>query len=541
MLAMLTMSLVMSCGDDDKGGSGKTPTGDDLVKKATGTWICTESIDKKNGKTYDGLMVGNQLTINDDYTYWSTSQDFGLRGTYTVEGNKITATSDTGKTFVITVSVVANKMTWTGTSANNVTFNYTFQRVSQNSYVELGFTKDMIAGDFSWEVADYMIENGTNDNLKKGVTLRFKEDGTCTGFNSMENAWRIINGVIETYNKETNEPMFTYTLGSRQDDVLMVRMKGARNNFQALVVFNKVVEESSTIAVVDYWSNLGNLNQARAVCYERCVAFEHLQRQIEEARITGNSQLLTPYSGLITDAWQAAYNTIATANSILESVQVTSDESKQIIAEVRAIRAFVNYNLAMLWGDVPLVSTSNIGNLPSQSSQVAVYNSAYFEISSVLDNLSDNNLSGEGKLVFGRDAGRMLKTELEMALGKSQNALATLSQINKNRYEDNMTSEKGVFQKSAIWSMIVNETSAYYLIYTYDHIKFYEMELTGNTETAIDRWLSGPGYTRYGCWATLKRLGRAKNATGCQDYELLMPIPVSELQKNPYLKQNPGY
>ena len=43
LLVVLTMLFAMSCGDDDKGGSGKALTGDELVRKATGTWICTQS------------------------------------------------------------------------------------------------------------------------------------------------------------------------------------------------------------------------------------------------------------------------------------------------------------------------------------------------------------------------------------------------------------------------------------------------------------------------------------------------------------------
>lgn len=541
-LVMLTMSLVMSCGDDDKGNGGsKTPTGNDLVKKATGTWICTQSTDTKNGKTYEGLMVGNEVTINADFTYSSTSQDFGYNGTYSVADDKISAHSNNGKTFVITASVIGNQMTWKGASGNNVTFSYTFQRANEYSTPNLSFTKDMIAGDFSWKVTDFKIQKGSNSDIQKEKEICFKTDGTCTGFSALENAWRINDGVVETFNKETNTPMYTYTLGSHKDGVMLVRMNGT-NDFEALVVFNKVQELNHPV-VEDYWGSTGNLGLARAACSAKCAEFEHYQKQLEENRIMiGNNILLSPYSSLIANTWQSAYNTVAYANIIIENAKATTEVAKRYIAEVRAIRAFVYYNLAMLWGNVPLVTTSsNPDANPQQYNQSTVYSFAYNEISEALNDLQENNLPNEEKMAINKDAGRMLMAELEMARGNLQNALAILSGIDKNKYEGELTNTNDAFQKPVIWAMIVNEINTCHLIYTYDHIKLYKAELSGDKENAINGWVNGNGYTRYGCWAALKRLGKAKEVTGCQDYELLMPIPVSELQNNSYLKQNPGY
>ena len=45
----------------------------------------------------------------------------------------------------------------------------------------------------------------------------------------------------------------------------------------------------------------------------------------------------------------------------------------------------------------------------------------------------------------------------------------------------------------------------------------------------------------YGVWAALKRQGAAETLTKCKHHELLMPIPQSELNANPNIKQNTGY
>lgn len=45
----------------------------------------------------------------------------------------------------------------------------------------------------------------------------------------------------------------------------------------------------------------------------------------------------------------------------------------------------------------------------------------------------------------------------------------------------------------------------------------------------------------YGHWAMLRRTGKAQEICGCEEHELLLPIPKDELIYNRNLTQNPGY
>ena len=58
MLSILIIPLMVSCGDNDEKDS--SPSGDDLIIKASGTWMCTQSVDAQNGESYQGLMVGKE-------------------------------------------------------------------------------------------------------------------------------------------------------------------------------------------------------------------------------------------------------------------------------------------------------------------------------------------------------------------------------------------------------------------------------------------------------------------------------------------------
>ncbi len=123
VLAVIVMPLMMACGGDD-GDDDDGSRGTELVSKAVGTWMCTQSTDSAMGVSYEGLMVGKQVTINSDGTYTSTAETFGYSGTYIVKGNSITAKSKNGDTFVVTVTISGDKMTWNGTASNGTSFHY---------------------------------------------------------------------------------------------------------------------------------------------------------------------------------------------------------------------------------------------------------------------------------------------------------------------------------------------------------------------------------------------------------------------------------
>ena len=126
MLVLMAMPLFVSCGSDDDNDDGARDS--QLVAEVSGTWMCVESTDtQQSGYELKNLIVGKEVTIKKDGTFTSNAPSFGKSGTFTVSGNSITAKSEVG-TFVVTVTVSGNKMTWDGTASNGVKFHYVFQR-----------------------------------------------------------------------------------------------------------------------------------------------------------------------------------------------------------------------------------------------------------------------------------------------------------------------------------------------------------------------------------------------------------------------------
>jgi hypothetical protein len=562
LLAILMVPMMVSCGGDDE--KDDKPSGDDLIIKASGTWMCTQSVDAMNGQSLQGLMVGKEITINPNGTYTSTAPTFGYSGTYTVSGNKITAHSDAGGTFIINVSISGDRMTWDGTANNGVSFRYIFERENNVVPSEKAFTKELIAGDFQWKVNSISIKRGASSIITEGKTIRFNEDGSCEGFHSMENAWRINNGRIETYYKQTEEPIYVYTLLSSNSDELLVRIDGTLdNNLQAEVLLIKDIIPNSTTTEDNVFGSKEQILAILNSSYSACAEFQTWQFKLEDIRRNPNTvHQINANSAEVRNTWQYAYRTINIINLVLEKKDAVMEkmgnqDGKALIAELRALRAFVNYNIGMLFGNIPLLTKvlADNDNQITQSSQAEVFQFAYDEINSVLDDLRPSFEQENGQIRFNKDAGLMLKAELAMSLGNKQLAAATLNQIDKSRYY-NTRSASSSLDRSYIWALHTQQNT-YCPVYTVMHTNLYlyensgskdgldlptiDLNKDGKPDEDVESFWHASEYTDYGYWAALKRMGKAQEVTGCFDYELLMPIPAQEINSYPNFKQNPGY
>ena len=127
ILAMLVVSvsvvLFTSCSSDDDGDGSK----DINVHEVVGTWTCTASTDKVDGKPITGYMVGESITISEDGKFSSTASSIG-NGTWELNGNKMSAKNNYGDTFSAPIVVSGNKMKWSGSSSQGVSFNYTWKK-----------------------------------------------------------------------------------------------------------------------------------------------------------------------------------------------------------------------------------------------------------------------------------------------------------------------------------------------------------------------------------------------------------------------------
>ena len=72
--------------------------------------------------------------------------------------------------------------------------------------------------------------------ISEGEKLTFSSNGTCSTSFSMENAWKIVEGKIATYYKETQEPMLIYSLISVDGNEYKVKVNGTLDESNESVI-----------------------------------------------------------------------------------------------------------------------------------------------------------------------------------------------------------------------------------------------------------------------------------------------------------------
>lgn len=99
--------------------------------------------------------------------------------------------------------------------------------------------------------------------------------------------------------------------------------------------------------------------------------------------------------------WSGAYNVIYMANSMLEglydSTNISPDLKKQLEGEARFIRAFSYFYLANLFGDVPLIFSTNYreNQLAPRVAEAEVYLQIIEDLEFAMELLSDDYRNGE--------------------------------------------------------------------------------------------------------------------------------------------------
>lgn len=117
------------------------------------------------------------------------------------------------------------------------------------------FTPEVFVGDFQWEIVQMTVRSGNvTGKFGQGDRAKFYADGTCEGFSPMETAYVLKDGKIETYNKESSEPMYVYTLLSNgNSNSIQVRVNGTLDDdFEAVMTLTKLfpVNESNGLFIV---------------------------------------------------------------------------------------------------------------------------------------------------------------------------------------------------------------------------------------------------------------------------------------------------
>lgn len=143
--------------------------------------------------------------------------------------------------------------------------------------------------------------------------------------------------------------------------------------------------------------------------------------------------------GLINSMWEELYKTIYNANNVIEGVgkstTLNAVKSKYWIAEAKFVRAYAHFYLTNIWGNVPLILSTNINvtALAPQSTQEAVYEQILLDLTDASKDLpADYKTYGDKKIRATKWAAEALLARVNLYLGKwSEASLHASAVINE--------------------------------------------------------------------------------------------------------------
>lgn len=245
------------------------------------------------------------------------------------------------------------------------------------------------------------------------------------------------------------------------------------------------------------------------------------QNILDEKRMNEKTaKEIKPSFSVIKKAWETGFKSDALVKRIIDIFEDTNfsfDTSKYHPTD-KALRAFILYNMAMEWGNIP-IPTYDISELHSnQLNSNDVYEFCLKKLlTEKIPEQKDKELN-----CFSQKAADVLKAEIYMALGNKEEAKKILNTI----------SSEDIFE-------LTNENGDKIEIYSAEYVKYLKEEANGKDNSA--EWFTNRK-AKYGTFAALRRLNKVQTLTGIDSHFNLLPIPFSEiLNSNGVLSQNPGY
>lgn len=171
---------------------------------------------------------------------------------------------------------------------------------------------------------------------------------------------------------------------------------------------------------------------------------------------------ITPDNSLNYDLWSSAYNMVYNTNAFLEGLAQTNNLSEdlkmQLEGEARFVRAFTYFYLSNLYGEVPLVLTTdyNINQLASRNSLEEINNQILEDLSISIGLLNDEYRTGE-RIYVNKYAATALLARVNLYIENwSQAEILSSEVIDQTSYYEILTDLNTIFlanSREAIWQI----------------------------------------------------------------------------------------
>lgn len=386
-----------------------------------------------------------------------------------------------------------------------------------------------------WKVIQAKYDEGAKmtDWAFEDTYATFEENGLYKGegyFGNGEGTYSVSGNVITT--KVDNVPFIVYEVTGLEEDKANLIATLQSNQMKIWMVVQKA-EEYIDEQPKDVYPEDSFFSDEKAVVaiinnlYSGIVEFVKLKQTILNKVENSYFKDLNPSSSEIQLLWTEAYDLLSKINMIYQELRNLegSYDVEDYTSHVRVLRGFMGYNLACLWGNVPFIQ------YVSQGEELTPR-----DASDILDlSIKDLSVRPDYKFstiqenyYFNTTISVIVRAECYLTLGNKSSAFELL---------ENNTSFP---TPSDIYLQLIDGTESMPIYYNryYDVLKD-EAKGDLSADQLMLKW--NQEALHYDHWLFLKRIGKAQEVSGCEDYQLLLPIPQIVIDANRNIKQNPGY
>lgn len=283
-----------------------------------------------------------------------------------------------------------------------------------------------------------------------------------------------------------------------------------------------------------------------------------------------------PVSSANTNLNQCWLDLYVAINRNLYLLSIDKRQGELLQAPLNTLNALCYYNLISYWGDVPYRTTENPSDfsLPRTSTNT-ILSSLTTDLKKAITDLNDKKnifaTNAEDLIFFSKDLPRIVLANIYMYQGNYSEAKVLLDAVVSNGYYQlENTIELSPDSKDLILGLYLTDdgrntnTIVPILTYTDVVLSLAECELSLGNKDSAENYLKSVANKKGisistdlkegiktvrkqalhicgGYFAFLKRNSIAISELGLEDYQLLLPIPRNETDKNPSVNQNPSY
>lgn len=422
------------------------------------------------------------------------------------------------------------------------------------------FARDSLIGTWHVEKAKFTEQAEMTKWEHESTSIEFKKNGEFEGkgyFGNGSGTYTVEENYNTIHTFINNQPFITYevTAYDKENNVAQMTATVESSSQKIWLECAKYIVNTPIVVIGDdtFFQTENDCQMMVNAAYSEVRKFELCQMYAEHQILNKDRTLLQPTSSLVEDIWNYGYKAIRNINYVINGVSANScpfnDNVKiYFLGQCYALRAFVNYNLCVLFGDVPYVSEdlSNddmMNGLAKTSWQTILTK----EIAALEPYISSAQYKSFSPTYFTSYSIRLLLAEMSLFLGNQTSQAKSYAALGNSLpgevlYEIPACVDYTMDTFPVVKycrEMFGEEVLAAPIYYNY-YVQLYCNEADQNIDGLISSW-NYNGKILYGYWSMLKRLGKAKETVECEDYQLLLPIPREEVDRNPKMTQNPGY